>query len=169
MKRWESTGVPCLATWEGFKQVLAHTEGGFVCDFEIEAAPVVGGTLFQNEDIKVTAFPNQHVKTDPASPPLSFSYKIESEGKTVVFSGDVRSIEELNEIVSEGCDALLLETGHHKVQDCCLWAKEKPIQKLYFLHHGREILADSTACLAVARGILGEKTDICHDRQEIHL
>jgi len=161
--------IPCLATWEGFKQVLEHSEGGFACDFEIEAAPVESGIIFQNEAITVTAFPNQHVKVAPSAPPRSFSYKIEAEGKTVVFSGDVRSIEELNGIVSEGCDVLLLETGHHKVQDCCLWAKEKPIEKLYFLHHGREILADSTACLAVARDILGDKTDLCYDRQEIDL
>ncbi|MBQ7033071.1 MAG: MBL fold metallo-hydrolase [Clostridia bacterium] len=161
--------IPCLATWEGFKQVLENTEGGFACDFEVEAEPIKGGTVFQNEDIKVTAFPNQHIKTEADSPPRSFSYVIESEGKTVVFSGDVRSIEELNEIVSAGCDALLLETGHHKVEDCCLWAKNKPIHKLLFVHHGREILADSEACLAVAQGILGQKTDICHDRQEIQL
>lgn len=161
--------IPCLSTWEGFKKVLENTEGGFACDFEIEAATVKSGIVFQNEDIKVTAFPNQHMKACSPDSPLSFSYKMESAGKTVVFSGDVRSVEELNGIVSEGCDALLLETGHHKVRDCCLWAKDKPIEKLYFLHHGREILADSAACLAAAREILGQKADICRDRQEIQL
>ena len=161
--------IPCLATWEGFKTVLENTEGGFVCDFEMEANPLKSGVIFQNEDIRVTAFPNQHIPYALEASPLSYSYKIEGEGKTIVFSGDIRRLDELEPCLFGGVDSLLTETGHHKVRDVCLWAKDKEIGKLFFLHHGREILADSTACLLTAREILGQKADILCDAQEIQL
>ena len=58
----------------------------------------------------------------------------------IVFSGDVRSCTEVEPLIGEGCDYLLMETGHHKVKDICDFADSKPVGQLIFVHHGRDIL-----------------------------
>ena len=39
-----------------------------------------------------------------------------------------------------GCDMLIMETGHHKVEDVLAFAVENKIPNLRFTHHGRQIL-----------------------------
>ena len=58
----------------------------------------------------------------------------------IVFSGDVASPTELDPFVNEGCDMLIMETGHHKVTDVCAYAASRSLKCLRFNHHGREIL-----------------------------
>ncbi len=57
-----------------------------------------------------------------------------------MFSGDVKELSELCPLVSDECDLLICETGHHAVADVCLFAKESGVGALRFVHHGREIL-----------------------------
>ena len=80
----------------------------------------------------------------------------------IVFSGDVAYPAELDPLIGEGCDFLIMETGHHKVSDVCDYAKSRNIKQLLFTHHGREILASFEA----AEGIIAEKkinAKICRD------
>ena len=42
----------------------------------------------------------------------------------VVFSGDLKEIDELEPLLDD-CDLLLVETGHHRVEDICAYAREK--------------------------------------------
>ena len=38
-----------------------------------------------------------------------------------------------------------METGHHKVIDVCEYAAARGVEKLYFNHHGREIIDNRSA------------------------
>ena len=103
---------------------------------------VKDGTVYEDENVRVTALHNTHLGEDGTNGWHSYSYLIEAEGKRIVFSGDVKSPLELDPFVEGGCDLLIMETGHHSVESVCSYAQERGIRKFFFTHHGREILRD---------------------------
>ena len=76
--------------------------------------------------------------------PMCFVFGANAENKKIVYSADVSDIDDIKDFISDGCDILLVETGHHNSQEICKKIKEHnyPIAQLMFLHHGRAILAD---------------------------
>lgn len=123
---------------------------------------VKDGTVFEDEYMRVSAVHNTHLKEDGTNGWHSYSYLIEAEGKRIVFSGDVGTPSEVDPLVGDGCDALIMETGHHSVTSVLDYAETKNVKRLYFNHHGREILRDRDAAWALldARDI---NAKICHD------
>ena len=114
-------------------------------NLNFEYNPVKDGVIFEDENIKVSAYHNYHLyhKGKYESGEFgwhSFSYLIEAEGKRIVFSGDVGCPYELNPLLEKPCDLLMHETGHHKVKDVIDYAKSKDVKYLRFMHHGREIV-----------------------------
>lgn len=106
---------------------------------------VKDGLVFEDENIRVTAIHNGHLRETGENGWHSYSYLIESEGKRIVYSGDVRFPAELAPFTEDGCDLLIMETGHHKVEGVCEYAKSRGAKQLLFTHHGREILSDPEA------------------------
>ena len=116
-------------------------------DFDIvEYNSVQDGVVFEDENIKVTAFHNKHLGEDGSNGWHSFSYLIEVEGKKIVFSGDVKNSLELDQLIGNGCDLLLHETGHHKVEKVLDYVVSKKVKKLRFIHHGREVINEPLKC-----------------------
>lgn len=103
------------------------------------------GLVFEDENVRVSALHNTHLKENGECGRHSYSFLIEAEGKRIVFSGDVGNPYELDPYLLDGCDALIMETGHHAVESVCAYACERNVKKLYFTHHGREILRDVEA------------------------
>ena len=114
--------------------------------FDLIRCQISDGALFEDERVKVSAIHNRHLKEDGTNGWHSYSFLIEAEGKRIIFSGDVMSYAELDCFVHGGCDLLIGETGHHKVADVCDYVVEKGIKKMYFNHHGREIINDREGC-----------------------
>jgi len=132
------------------KKLEPHKE--IACDWRVAHSPVNivdheygDGKVFEDENIRVTALHNTHLKENGESGWHSYSFLIEAEGKRIVFSGDVGYPEELDAYVFSGCDALIMETGHHAVSAVCSYALSRNVKRLYFTHHGREILQDVSA------------------------
>ncbi len=163
--------IPNLSVWEGILQVLAGTEGDFKIDFDLEAHRYGDGIVFDNEGLRVTALHNLHLGQPGAGEDwTSFSFLIEVGGKRVVYSGDVRDVSELGPLL-DGCDLLLMETGHHKVAEVCAYLRDsgKPIGQLGFVHHGREILGDAEGNLQTARDILGDRVFVADDGMSLEI
>ncbi|MBQ9116347.1 MAG: MBL fold metallo-hydrolase [Clostridia bacterium] len=109
--------------------------------YDISLNSIEDGVLYVDENVKITALHNRHLKGDGENGKWhSFSYLIETEGKRIIFSGDLTAPSELDPLLINGADILLMETGHHKVSDVCEYAADKKIGALRFHHHGREIL-----------------------------
>lgn len=125
--------------WHGILQMLQCTEGGFQCEFGIREKVIAEGKIFEDENIKVFAFPNHHLPFVDGKL-VSYSFRIEAEGKSIVYSGDTGGMDDLAPVVGNGCDLLLCETGHHEVKVVCRFAEESGVKKLVFVHNGREIL-----------------------------
>ncbi len=116
----------------------------------IEACGVDDGLLYDDGVLRVTALHNTHMREIQA-PWHAFSYRIEAEGKTVVLSGDVGDISELEPWLD--CDLLLMENGHHTPARSAAYLAERSPRprRLVFYHHGRDMLADPEGCTAAAQ------------------
>ena len=138
--------IPDIRSWNGIHQMLLCSENDFVTDYDIVVAPTLDGLLYEDENIKVTAFHNHHMQNEKNDLWLAYSYVIETGGKKIVLSGDIRDLYDLDEMLKDGCDLLLLETGHHKIDNVNEYLKTKDVKKLIFMHHGREIINERQAC-----------------------
>ena len=140
---------PDLPLLEALKAVSCGGEGRSI-PYGLEEHPVADGLLFEDENVRVSALHNTHMKEDGSRGWHAFSFLIEADGRKIVFSGDVGRPEELDPLIGDGCDMLLMETGHHKVEDVLAYAVARRAKNLRFIHHGRQILENRAEmeCLA---------------------
>jgi len=158
--------VPDLEKFKAIKLIgNAYRERGNVEIFEHR---VTDGIIFEDQNIRVSALHNDHLREADTGDWHSYSYLIESEGKRIVFSGDVHYPHELDPLIADGCDLLIMETGHHKVADVCEYVKSRNVNRLIFNHHGREILSDPAAAEERATAIF-PNVSIANDLDIIEL
>jgi ribonuclease BN (tRNA processing enzyme) len=160
--------IPDLGVWESILNLLSGTGGGFPTPFKLQGNRYDDGVIYDANGLRVIALHNGHLGY--TAPHMSFSFRAEIGQKRIVYSGDVRSIEDCEPLLDD-CDLLLMETGHHKVEDICHWLKnsQKRISQLIFVHNGRAILDDSERELRKAKAILGEKVSIAYDGMVVQL
>jgi len=155
--------IPNMYTWEGLHKLLIHTETGFASDYEVNAHQVENGVLIDDGIMKVTALKNTHLAPDNTDARVSYTYKIECEGKTVIYSGDVGKYTDMDEFMKDGCDALIVETGHFGVDAVWDYTKDKKIGHTYFSHNGREILNNPEASQQKMKDLFNGNATICED------
>lgn len=144
----------------------ATSERGTSLRFDANRYEIRDGLLYEDENVKVSALHNTHLKEDGSQGWHAYSFLIEAEGKRIVFSGDVGKPCELDGLLEGGCDLLIMETGHHKVSDVCEYAISRGVKELRFNHHGREILGDRPAAeslVADYSGKSGVPIKLCFD------
>ncbi len=159
--------IPNMESWEGILSVLKNTEGDFVCDFDIESHTPTDGIIYQDNNIKVEAIHNHHIqpKNDKY---LSYSYIIEIDKKKIAFSGDLGNMEDAERLIKNGCDYLLIETGHYKVDELLKLIENYDVKKILFVHNGREIIND----IETVRNKLSKceiPTEVCCDEMIIEI
>lgn len=140
-----SVFFPGLEIFEAVKRVASCLDKSLKFPFTIKESEPFDGVIYEDESLRVTANHNKHLKEDGKNGWHSYSYLIECEGKRVVFSGDVASSDELDPLVSEGCDYLIHETGHHSVQSVLDYAVSRGVKALRYSHHGRAIIENRPA------------------------
>jgi len=129
-------------------------------NFAVRRKKVFDGKIFGDAEACVEALQNRHMwrfKNEDGEP-VSYSYRIKFKGgKTVVFSGDVKSLDDMKPWLTEGCDLLMMETGHHRAAAVCkALKKEYPkVGDVLFLHHGTQILRNPEAEKAAAEKAWG--------------
>ncbi|MAG36319.1 MAG: hypothetical protein CL878_08755 [Dehalococcoidia bacterium] len=157
--------IPDLDVWEGVRAVVGGPVKDLSLGFNLRAERYEDGTIFDDGDLKVTALHNLHLGVpEDGQPWQSFSLRIEAGGKTIVFSGDTATVSEIGPLL-DTTDLFLMETGHHKVEDICMYlaSSGKSFGRLAFIHHGRAILADPEGEAQKAGRILGKEVLITRD------
>ena len=151
-----------LEAWEAIKKLVHISEGDYPLESHLFARQIQDGVLFDDGIMRVTAVHNQHIAA-PEGQWKSYSFLIEAEGKRLVYSGDVKSYNELDVFVNDGCDGLIIETGHFVIDDVYAYTRGKNIGKVYFTHNGREILNNGEAAEQKVKDYFGNKAVICFD------
>jgi ribonuclease BN (tRNA processing enzyme) len=162
--------IPNNKTLPAIREMLSHTEDGYKIDFTIQESPLSDGVVYADDNLKVIAMPNSHLPGSDGQP-LSYSFRIEeADGKVIVYSGDIGTIDEIDPIV-DSADLILFETGHHSCEVVCNYLKEgqKTFGSLGFLHHGKKIINDFEGELTKARSILEEKVFFATDGMEYNM
>ncbi len=173
--------LPHMDLLEGLRQLLLPGGGEVPVKFDLAPREMADGEIFSDGCIRVEALHNTHMGTPAAGRPWrSFSLRIEADAKAskarrrnraVVYSGDVAGIEELTALIGDGCDLLIMETGHHLVEDVCRFLLDGKVGfgRLVFNHHGREVLADPDGERRKAERILGQDVLIADDGMTLTL
>lgn len=164
--------IPDRACWEGVLGMVGVDESDPRLPFTFNAHSYADGEVFDDGSVRVTALHNEHLGAPtPPGPWRSFSFRIEAEGKSIVYSGDVKHISELAPLAGAGCDLLLMETGHHLIPEVCEYLRGAawPIGRTAFIHHGRATLADPDGERRKGSDILGRPVLVLKDRQTMEL
>ncbi len=155
---------PCKETVDGFMSVLKNTEGGFKCDYTHNSTLYADGIIYDNGEIKVTAKHTNHMPQKDGKY-QSYSFTIQCEGKTIVFSGDMR-LEDIDYILPKECDAFFVETGHHQIEDIKdeIIRFGKSVKRVMFTHNGGYIFRDYPSAEKRVKDAFGENGGvICKD------
>ena len=132
--------MPEKRTADALLAVHENATAVFGKKFNYNLHYVENGVLFNDGNVKVSAANNSHITGKPDDPLISYSYKIEAEGKKIVYSGDVKCYSELDALIGEFCDGIIIETGHFGIDDTYDYLKNKNVNKVMFSHNGREII-----------------------------
>ena len=160
-------GLPDSSFFEPVKKIaFGNRDGEARQRFTIDERTVTDGVVYEDENVKITAYHNTHLGEADEFGWHSFSFLIEAEGKRIVCTGDIKDYSELDRIPAENCDLLIGETGHHKVERILDYVKTKGVRAFRFIHHGREILgnragAEKTVLDFTAKN--GIDVKICYD------
>ena len=85
MKEKNGLLLPVLAA----VKTVALGGAGRPLHFALEENPVQDGLLYADENVRVSALHNTHLKEDGSNGWHAYSFLIEAQGKKIVFSGDV--------------------------------------------------------------------------------
>src|SRR5690606_13757376 len=105
----ERQKITIVMPQEGIEPILSYLSGVYLSPsrlpFELALEPVALGTTYADDALRVTAAPNAHLKSNAANAQLSaenprialesYSYRVDLDGTSVVFSGDIASLSEL--------------------------------------------------------------------------
>lgn len=161
--------IPNMESWEGLMMILRNTENGFATKYSVCATKVNEGVLFDDGYVKITAYPNTHLLNKQEGTCLSYSYVIQSEGKRLVYSGDLGAYTDLDSAIADGCDGLIIETGHFGIDAVKEYTATKKIGMLFFSHNGREIINNPEASRRKVERYFGTCGVICEDGMSFEL
>ena len=134
------------------------------------------GEIYRDDDVVIEALGNYHMKPTPQGKFLSYSFRIKllsAPHKTIIFSGDIKSLEDMDAFLKDGnCDLIMLETGHHLPENHCIKLKEKypnAVKDILFLHHGARVALNMDFERARAEAVWGKPIIFAQDKQTIDL
>ena len=75
----------------------------------------------------------------------------------------------MSEAIGEYCDALICETGHHSIDSTHEYLSNKKIDKIFYNHHGREILGAVEGCRERVKLLYGGRAAIADDGMTVEV
>ncbi len=127
---------------EQFRAIVSgwiELNGNTLRDFDF--FEVREGTVFEDENIKVTAFKTKHITFSP-----SYAYLVEAEGKRVFFSGDLSHKGPTDDfpvsVLNRPLDLAICEAAHFKATEyLSLFEGKENLKRLCFNHYSDRFLA----------------------------
>lgn len=163
--------IPETEVFKSIRTLLSYTEGGYTVPFTLSSKEITDGFLFSENGLTVSAMHNNHLPREEGAPYKSFGFEMKFDGKRVVYSGDVQSMEDVKNYLTEKTDVLLVETGHHNPINVCetVFGFENAPEKIYFLHNGKAIRDDENGVREEMKNRYGNRVQILFDKDIIEL
>ena len=157
--------LPSETIWNHVEMldVESRRNSGYMQKAKYCVSIVHDGVVFEDENIKVEALHNMHLGVPEDGKWHSFSYRITCENKTIIYSGDVKSIDDIAPFLKDGCDLLLMETGHHHPDDVAQAVEQYKVDMLGYVHCGRDILNNYEESEKAVRNIRQDRFFIAED------
>ena len=168
-KRKIGVHISDLKTWEGICKILygRYDCDAYPCKEDINLSQVKDGDIYKDENISVFAAHNGHMEKKETDIKLSFSFEINCEDKRIVYSGDIKGLSDLDELLEKKCDYLFIESGHQTVEEICAYVNTKQVGTVVFLHHRRDVMEDMTKARMVAQKMAECKIYFAEDGDKI--
>ena len=154
---------------EPFDNFMKAT-GSYPGETDIQNNLLHDGDVIENDEIKVEVRGNCHIAPASEGAFKSFSFRITAENKTIVYSGDIRTPDEIADW-TQCADAVLMESGHHKPFEVCAgWkAAGAQIGQIIFMHHGRTFLDKPVQCKLASKHAWGREVLFAEDNTVVEL
>lgn len=112
--------------------------------FELVMEPLEAGQIVSEKGVRITPFRTSHLdslkKTFQAKYPgdyAAYSFLIEADGKRIVHSADLGSVEDLDPLLAKPVDLLVCELSHFSPRTLFNYLKGRSIGRVIFTHLGR--------------------------------
>ena len=153
--------------FDSVKIILENTQRTYNSRVNTQFKQIEEGIIYKDENITVSAVHNNHIKYD-GNRWMSYSFLINAEDKRILYSGDIKELDDIHPFLKDGCDILFIETGHNSSENLCKEIVEKgyDVKKVYFMHHGRAILYNCEEELEKCRKII-PSVEFCNDKDII--
>ncbi len=127
--------VPEENVIENIYTYVESLKGGTVDREREKLTLATEGTLFEDENIRVTAIPTCHLHHQGRP---SFAYRIEEGEKSVVFTGDLSGGISMGELEAVACsvpsDVVILEKAHYSLSQLEPYLERMKTKELWFNH-----------------------------------
>lgn len=114
------------------------------------------GLIYSDDDISVEAMGNLHMPKTKDDKYVSYSFRIKilnDPKKTIIYTGDIRALDEIDPWLNEGCDLMLHENGHHLPDRICKQLQEQypgKVKELMIMHLSHYMKHDKEFEVALA-------------------
>ncbi len=161
-----------VKAWQQFQQAMYLSDDAI--SFDMAVKPIKKGPFHDDDRIKVIAHENKHLKNNrsfsrfrSSNKGQSYSFRVESQGKVLVYSGDIKKFSELLPILDDA-DTLLLEMAHCKPDNLQELA-DCNVRNIVLTHLHDRYYDRPADLLEAARKILGPKVTVAEDNLELEL
>jgi len=161
--------IPHPQAWNGIIEMLeATTHNHFARDFLLRVIQYHDGEVFAEDGMRVTAFHNSHQGMpwkDNEWP--SYGFRMEIDGRAIIYSGDVSQLAELDPLLQKPCDLAIIDASHGSLAEIANYIKQRgfPISRLALFHLDAEMAANPQNAAKCIENILGLSPVVPDDGQ----
>ena len=128
--------VICVPNLQAIEAVFGWIRANAVEPRALEYREVKPGCIYDDGFISVTAYATQHCDR-------SFAYLVKAEGKTILFTGDLKHPSVDFPAINDALDLLVCESAHFSSLDYAPILKEKEIKQVCIHHYSSKWHADA--------------------------
>lgn len=143
----ERQTITMVMPQEGIEPIQAYLSGVYLTPsrlpFDLVMQPVTVGPTYEDDALRVSATPNAHLKGNAANhqrslenPRIaleSYSFRADFDGNTVVFSGDIQALSELDPLM-DGAKTLVLEAAHYEPEGIQAYIDQWGVERVILNH-----------------------------------
>jgi ribonuclease BN (tRNA processing enzyme) len=146
--------------------------------FKLELLPLQSEETIKKPEFSATAFANRHLEwhSDLArksgltgNPGQSFSFRIEMDGQSVVYSGDIKDSSELGLPIGRHADLLISELAHVRSEELFPFLRGKSIGRTIITHIHPARNEETDLIRKECPDDMKGRFDIAYDNMEVSL